>query len=293
MSNDPRTPVVTVPSHRATAADTSPAAGEVTETNQPRQDQKRPDQSDRGPPRFDPYTGRTLPPPPAPAPSPQDAVSGLAYPVQPGAFMQVTARMTQAGQELMCSMVYRYDGPSQITNGQIALSDVAYHWHGTTNQGPGHFGYYWAQLASTLGVSLYSVHTQWIHPIRYGKFESTTTPTAGVNAEEPVPTGVAGRITFKCERAGRHYIGGMSIPCIARNFVGIDSKWTAPGMTALGNMASYMRQAIQINPGTMTYGPFYPVVFQRLDPANSGLITTGTAKPEVRTQRRRVVGHGI
>jgi hypothetical protein len=216
----------------------------------------------------------------------------MPYVIAPESFIEVRIRYAMVNIEMMNVYHYRYAGPTQIPDGYQAAFQLGGHIANVAVSGAGRFAHYWQILAANVGITIYNVQTQWIHPLRYGVVNQEMAPVGGLVAQNVLPPPDQARIMFTTERAGKHFRGGLCIPGLTVLDYDVAGLWTAGAKTALGNLGNNVAGTIQIG-AALTYGPWERIIFQRLAPTASMKVIGSVVMPQVRTQRRRVAGRGI
>lgn len=148
----------------------------------------------------------------------------------------------------------------------------------------------WKATASPQ-TSVVDVSAQWIYPIRYRAQYAGLAPVVGTFGTGIGPPGTQVSVQRRGEEANRHALGGIRFPATALETAedgnGLISALAAPGWAAVRD-ACKVTWSTALNPGAT----YVPIIFNRLSPASSVLVTDTILFTELRTMRRRVVGRG-
>lgn len=148
----------------------------------------------------------------------------------------------------------------------------------------------WAATASPQ-TSVTDVSAQWIYPIRYRAQYAGLAAVVGTFGLGIGPPGTQVSIERRGEEATKHAMGGIRYPATALELAedgnGLISALSVPSWAALRD-ASKNTFSTALNPGAT----YIPIIYNRLSPATSVLVTDTILHTEIRTMRRRVVGRG-
>lgn len=135
-----------------------------------------------------------------------------------------------------------------------------------------------------------AVRLQLIHPVRHAFKNFPQTGASGDVASPALPPNDGAMIVKRTDETGRHQRGAVHMPCVPTTFVD-GGMLTTPAKVAYNAFGSAMvTNFVTMSGGGQTQ--WDPVIFNRLQPANSPVFTSATAEDTSRTNRRRTVGRG-
>jgi len=208
----------------------------------------------------------------------------MSYEVDSGAILEITIRGTLAGQTTLTLFHYRLT----VLTAQDGLAAID-----ATNA-----AFNTALPSSMLGAytdcqsnqqSIDQIVYQWIYPTRYARVIKTPAILTGAIDAAALPPGSAAAFTKRTDFAGPHSHGTLHLPGAPLQFAN-EGVWDpAEAATAFLGLIALMNDVLPSSgAGDMT-----PIIFTRIIPANSQVITSASYMPEIRTMKRRVVGRGI
>lgn len=205
------------------------------------------------------------------------------YTIQEGAIIEARIKYRMNGQLLMNVFHYKATAAGVADAGRSELLNFAQSF----NEDPNGWVVKWSDSA-TIKCECLQVEAQMIYPARY-PYEVTVVNVLGAGAETILPQNVQLSITKVGTAATRRGIGRIEVPGATPDMIS-DGVVTEAGNDWLESLALTAGQ---------TYGPpvggtlvLQPVIFNRVTPANSQLMTTTRLQDTVRVSRRRTVRVG-
>lgn len=203
----------------------------------------------------------------------------MPYPINDGAFAQLALMGRVNGQRVMNVFHYRFNG-SSITDGEARLGVLIDAWDAPL----GIAANFLEMLADS--YLLETIRAQWILPIRYRYTDNGAFNQNGTIVADLLPQNTQATIEWRPDVGGSRVNGGTRVGGlpVTANLGGL---WTGASRTASDIFAASF-----ILPVTLAEGELVPVVFNRLAPATSRVITDWVIKDSLRVLRRRTVGLG-
>lgn len=142
--------------------------------------------------------------------------------------------------------------------------------------------------AMSSDVAIERFRYQWIYPTRYAYIELTPSIVNGTLGTPSAPPGTSGAITLQADTTGRHSRGTTHVPGVPAADI-VLGYITAPTIDAYSDL----KDALVANVSTeVTLNTYEPIVYNRVQPQFSAIISHGATQNTARTMSRRVVGRG-
>lgn len=203
----------------------------------------------------------------------------MPYTIPSGAILEASIQGRSAGQLTLSVFHYVLDTPGGVADGAAEIDAFNLEWNTSLD-----FVGVYADCCST-EFAIENIVYQWIYPNRYRRVIKTPAETAGTVSQPSFPPNVSGAITKQADVATRHGIGTLHMP-------GVPNGSNDDGYVTISQKARYGAL------GTFLSAPYrtstlFPVLYRRLAPNASAVVTAATVRDTMRVVRRRTVGVGI
>lgn len=207
----------------------------------------------------------------------------MAYDVNSGDCLEVSISSRLFGQRLLSVFHYQLT----IVGGPLDGPTVINTFDGIVNVVGGASLLQTYVDAISVDVTVEAIVYQWIYNNRRARVVKTPALTAGTVVGTTSPPNIAAAVTKRSEVAGRHGVGTLHMPGLVNGSID-GGNLTIAGMDLYGALQTNLATPINVGGG----GNMYPVIWNRLNPANPVKVTTSEVKNTVRTMHRRTVGVG-
>lgn len=211
----------------------------------------------------------------------------MSRPVTNNSVLEVAFRGTGAGGMLMNIWHYRLEGAgSSVVDGDAIVNLLK----AQIQSAPGSSVLNSMCLMCHETVNWHDIRYQWITPLRYTPVTSTVGNGSGNKVDQALPMNVAGVWTLRTLFAGRagigrKHFGGLSVSAVS-------SSEMTPAFEA-DCQAVMLMMTLPVNCGPVSPGlMLQAVVYHRVDPTVSHVITGYEMQTTSRVMRRRTVSVG-
>ena len=204
----------------------------------------------------------------------------MPYPVPIGSILEVAIEGELFGQQIMTLFHYILESGTIGDGRQLALDALA------ALQAPGGLWTDYLLCVSQDMVNI-SMSAQWIAPTRYAYVTSAVGAATGGLAQASLPPNVSVALTKTCNNAGRHYVGTIHMPAVAKTSQD-EGVIDAGAVVVYTQLAEDVPESIVLGGGT----ELTPAIYNRAAYALSPIITACQVQNTLRTMHRRTVGLG-
>lgn len=205
----------------------------------------------------------------------------MAMPVSGGAKLEVRLEGKLYAQQVMNVLHYKLVSSSETMEGRDVINSAHADFNGVTG-----LFQRWAECMSEDCINL-KVFYQWIHPSRFSYIEKAMTATEGLVEELACSPQVTSELVKRSDLTGRHQRGSLHVPALPITWEegGLLTDLARSNLQAFGNKTAFV---VDPDEGWT----LQPIIYDRVTPNNSPIITNVILKPEARALVRRTVGRG-
>lgn len=203
----------------------------------------------------------------------------MPYVVPVGGIIEVTVEGRANNQVTLSVLHYRLIAAAGVPDGDAAAQALLNELNNPLDL----IGAYAACCSNHF--ELVAISAQWIHPTRFHRNDQNSLIPNGQRAGDMLPPNVSAAITKLADEATRHGRGTLHMP-------GVPAPEVLDGLVQANQLIRYDTLGVQIKKVRQA-GTMVPILFNRLAPTQSVVITATRSEETSRVNRRRTVGVGI